>query len=111
MEDKNKAIEPDHRVCEICNDDGKCLNNKLHPNYDEDMFGAGDIYDCVEYQERKEGKKVGSWMIDWAKRLHNRQEKEISLTLTKGSGSLTIPFKEDKSKQSSFKDWNKSLIK
>ena len=54
MEDNNKAIVPDHRVCEICNDDGKCLNNELNPNYDEDMFGAGDIYDCVEYQERKE---------------------------------------------------------
>ena len=38
--------------CDICKDDGLCLNNTKNPNYDGDFFGS-DIYDCVEYLEVK----------------------------------------------------------
>ena len=44
--------------CSICNDQKNsngdyCLNNELNPNYEDDMFGNGDIYDCVEFLEEK----------------------------------------------------------
>ncbi len=49
-------------LCPICHNDGKCSNE--------------DIYDCVEYLEVKEGKPKGQWMIDWMKRLNNKQPYE-----------------------------------
>ena len=52
-------------LCPICHNDGKCSNE--------------DIYDCVEYLEVKEGKPKGQWMIDWMKRLNNKQPYESEL--------------------------------
>ena len=34
-----------------------------------------DIYDCVEYEEEKSGKKKGQWMIDWAKKSKKSEAK------------------------------------
>ena len=48
--------------CKICNDNGECLND--------------DIYDCVEYLEEKNGIKKGQWMIDWMRRLKEKESKE-----------------------------------
>ena len=48
--------------CSICNDDGKCRN--------------GDIYDCVEYLEEKNGIRKGQWMIDWMRRLKDEEPYE-----------------------------------
>ena len=29
----------------------------------------GDIYDCCDYEDLKAGRQLGSWMIEWIKRL------------------------------------------
>ena len=50
---KSEYGNPPHLICDICNDDGKCLNNEKNPKYENDMFGNGDIYDCVNYLEKK----------------------------------------------------------
>ncbi len=34
--------------CDICKDDGLCLNNTKNPDYDDDFFGS-DLYDCADY--------------------------------------------------------------
>ena len=49
--------------CDICKDDGKCLNNIKHPYYSDE----NDIYDCVNYLELLQGKVIDSWMLDWLK--------------------------------------------
>jgi len=47
--------EPPHRVCEICNDSGECLNNIHSPFYDgDDMWGKTDYLDCWVYIRNKE---------------------------------------------------------
>ena len=48
--------------CDICKDSGECPND--------------DIYDCVEYLEVKEGKPKGTWMIEWMKRLKEKESEE-----------------------------------
>ncbi len=65
---KNKFNEPIHRVCEICNDDGLCLNNEKHPNYDNDLIGGADYWDCVNYLEKKNN-TIGYTMMNWMKRM------------------------------------------
>jgi len=57
--------------CEICLDDGLCLNNEKNPDYDGGFFGS-DIYDCCDYLNVKEGKPKGSWMMEWGKRLKEK---------------------------------------
>ena len=52
-------------ICVICNDDGKCRNNKNSPNYDEFY---SDIYDCCDYVDK-------DWMVNWVRRL-NEKDKE-----------------------------------
>ena len=72
-------IEPSHRVCEICNDDGLCKNNENHKDYEknnEDCWLGTDLYDCVEYTEKKEGIKVGIWMREWGKRLQKKNDNQ-----------------------------------
>ena len=51
--------------CKICNDDGKCRNNKNSPNYDEFY---SDIYACCDYVDK-------DWMVNWVRRL-NEKDKE-----------------------------------
>lgn len=75
---KNKAklTEPIHRVCEICKDDGKCLNNETHKDYEknnEDFFGT-DYWDCVSYEEKKND-SVGYTMMNWMKNLQEKEKK------------------------------------
>ena len=38
--------------CDICKDDGLCLNNTKNPDYDDDFFGS-DLYDCADYYDIK----------------------------------------------------------
>ena len=76
-----KPIEPPHRVCEVCNDDGKCLNNINHPDYeknneDDSFFGGTDLYDCRDYSDVLEGKPKGSWMVNWYKNIQKSKENE-----------------------------------
>jgi len=78
-------IEPEHIICKICNDDGKCLNNEKNPKYDDGFFGS-DIYDCSDYLNVKEGKPRGSWMMEWGKRLKEQTT--------------------EKPKPSGFKEWS-----
>ena len=61
-----KYGNPPHRVCEICNDDGLCLNNEKNPNYEDDLFGS-DIYDCCDYVDK-------GWMGNWVKSLNKRDK-------------------------------------
>ena len=80
-----QMIEPPHIICDICNDDGKCLNNEKNPKYDDGFFGS-DIYDCSDYLNVKEGKPRGSWMMEWGKRLKEQTT--------------------EKPKPSGFKEWS-----
>ena len=66
-----KYGNPPHRICEICNDDGKCLNNEKNPNYDDDFFGS-DIYDCVDYLEKKNNTQ-GQFMRGYIKNLQKKE--------------------------------------
>ena len=50
--------------CEICDDDGKCLSNKNHPEYDEKY---SSIYDCCCYVDEE-------WMVKYAKRLQKKNK-------------------------------------
>ena len=59
--------------CHICKDDGLCLNNSKNPDYDDDFFGS-DLYDCADYYNQYiEGKPKGSWLIEWGKRLKEKE--------------------------------------
>ena len=43
----------DIQLCDICQNDGKCLNNETHKDYEknnEDFFGT-DLWDCTDYLE------------------------------------------------------------
>ena len=71
-----QPIEPLHRVCEICNDDGKCLDNINYKDYEknnEDFFGT-DLYDCIDYQEKKNGTK-GHFVMNWLKNIQKNKDK------------------------------------
>jgi len=63
--------------CSICNDNGECPNH--------------DIYDCVEYLEVQNGIPKGQWMVDWMRRLIEKESKE--------------PYESD------FVKWSKSVKK
>lgn len=85
---KINLTEPPHRICSICKDDGMCLNNEKHPNYNEnnkDFFGT-DYWDCTEYIEKRDGLAVGTHLRNWSKKLQNQPK-------------IT----------SSFSTWNKSI--
>ena len=59
-----------HSICEVCLDDGKCLNNETHVDYDknnEDFFGT-DYLDCVDYLEKKNNTE-GQFMKRYLKKL------------------------------------------
>ena len=89
-----QPIEPPHQVCEVCNDDGGCLNNINHKDYeknnsDDSFYGGTDLYDCADYSNVLDGLPKGQWMIDWARALQKKS-------------------KEPK-EPSSFAKWNRSL--
>ena len=72
-------IEPPHRVCEVCNDDGGCLNNINHKDYeknnaDDSFYGGTDLYDCSDYSNVLDGLPKGQWMIDWARALQKKNK-------------------------------------
>jgi hypothetical protein len=67
-----QMIEPPHLICDICNDDGKCLNNEKNPKYDNDFFGS-DYWDCVNYLEKKTD-TVGETMKNYVKNLQKDKE-------------------------------------
>jgi hypothetical protein len=73
-----KFIEPPHRVCDVCSDDGRCLNNETHKDYEknnEDFFGT-DYLDCVDYLETKNNTR-GQFMKGYIKNLKvEEQNKE-----------------------------------
>ena len=77
--------------CDICKDDGLCLNNEKNPNYDGDLYGS-DIYDCCDYLNAKEGKPKGSWMIDWMKRLKKEKPYESDFVKWSKQFKVLIPF-------------------
>ena len=69
MKIKSKYGEPPHSICSVCGDKelkdfGYCRNNIIHSDYEN-----GDIYDCCDYEDLKAGRQLGSWMIEWIKRL------------------------------------------
>ena len=63
---KGKLSVPldDDDVCNICGMEG----------IDDDH----DIYDCVEHDEQKRGVPKGTWMVDWMKRLKEKEKKKKS---------------------------------
>ena len=68
-------IEPPHRVCKVCNDDGKCLDNVNHPDYKEnnqDFFGT-DYLDCVNYLEKKNSTQ-GEFIKGYIKNLQEEEK-------------------------------------
>ena len=65
-----KYGEPPHRICDVCLDDGGCLNNEKHKDYDknnEDFFGT-DYIDCINYLEKKNNTE-GQFMRGYLKGL------------------------------------------
>jgi hypothetical protein len=59
--------------CDICKDDGHCLNSPSNKDYEmnnKDVWLDTDIYDCTDYYNQYvEGRPKGSWMKDWLIRL------------------------------------------
>ena len=90
---ENKNSSPTDYNCNICKDDGKCLNNENHPDYENDIFGNGDIYDCVDYQEKKNGTE-GQFIMNWLKKIQKRKK-----------------YEEQHPYQSDFSKWNQSIKK
>lgn len=83
--------------CSICNnqkdnDGNYCLNNKLNPKYENDMYGNGDIYDCVEFLEQKENKSKGTWMKNWSQSMNSRNEKEYISDFVRWSRNIISIF-------------------
>ena len=70
----NQMKEPPHHKCGICDDDGICKNNINNPNYTDDLFKGGDLYDCQEYIEKRDGVPIGSWMRFWSRALQKEKE-------------------------------------
>ena len=63
--------------CDICKDNGLCLNNQNHKDYEKnniDCWTGTDIYDCVEYLEVKDGKVKGTWMKEWYDRMNRNKD-------------------------------------
>mgnify|MGYP001335470368 FL=1 len=72
MESENNKIN-----CTICYDDGKCLNNESHKDYEknnEDFFGT-DYWDCVDYHEKKTNTR-GETMKNWIRNLQAKWKEE-----------------------------------
>ena len=87
-------IEPPHQVCEICNDDGGCLNNINHKDYEkneqwDDPFG---YMDCINYQEKKTNTQ-GQWIKGYIKKLQEKKK-----------------YEEENPYQSDFSKWNQSVM-
>ena len=77
--------------CEICKDDGQCLNNEKHPDYEknnEDIWAGTDYWDCTDYIERRDGTQ-GQTIMNWVKRLQEKSKEPKEL--------------------SSFATWNRSI--
>ena len=67
----------DIQLCDICKNDGKCLNNETHKDYEknnEDFFGT-DLWDCTDYLEKKNN-TVGSTMKNYIKNLQKEEPYE-----------------------------------
>ena len=70
-----KVIEPPHRLCEICKDDDRCLNNETHKDYEknnEDFFWT-DYLDCVDYLEIKNNTR-GEFIKGYVKKLQEEKK-------------------------------------
>ena len=71
MTETNNILEPPHWVCEICNDDGKCLANESHPDYEFDASDGLRYFDCWNYILKRDKEKRESTMqtvrhlIEW----------------------------------------------
>ena len=66
-----------HIICEICKDDGRCLNNETHKDYEknnEDFFGT-DYLDCVDYLEKKNNTQ-GEFIKGYVKKLQEKMKYE-----------------------------------
>jgi hypothetical protein len=64
-----------HIICEICKDDGKCLNNEKHKHYEknnQNFFGT-DYLDCVDYLETKNNTR-GEFIKGYVKKLQEERE-------------------------------------
>ena len=72
---ENKNFSLTDYNCDICKDDGKCLNNENHPDYkknNEDVWLGTDYWDCVDYLEKK-NKTVGKTMKNYIKNLQKEE--------------------------------------
>ena len=70
-----KVIEPPHKICEICKDDGRCLNNETHKDYEknnQNFFGT-DYLDCVDYLETKNNTR-GEFIKGYVKKLQEEEK-------------------------------------
>ena len=87
---KSEYGEPPHRICDICLDDGGCLNNEKHKDYEknnEDFFGT-DYLDCVNYLEKKNNTE-GQFMKGYITKLQKEKSKDEA--------------------EGGFKKWSKSI--
>lgn len=65
--------------CEICNDDGKCRNNKNSPNYDEFY---SDIYDCCDYVDK-------DWIKNWIQKSQKKDKEPYVSNFVKWSRKVS----------------------
>ena len=75
IQDEHQYLEPPHNICSVCNDDGYCLNNKFHKDYEknnEDFFGT-DYLDCVDYLETKNNTQ-GEFIKGYVKKLQEEEK-------------------------------------
>ena len=70
-----KIIEPPHRVCDVCKDDGGCLNNETHKDYEKNNkdFWGTDYIDCINYLEKKNNTQ-GQWIKGYIKNLQEEEK-------------------------------------
>jgi hypothetical protein len=70
-----KQLNPPHLICNICKDDGGCLNNETHKDYEKnnkDFFGT-DYWDCSDYLEKKNNTQ-GQTMKNYIKNLQEEEK-------------------------------------
>jgi hypothetical protein len=66
----------DTQLCSICKNDGKCLNNETHKDYEknnEDVWLGTDYWDCVDYLEKQNG-TIGKTMKNYVSNLQKESE-------------------------------------
>ena len=61
--------------CQICKDDGLCLDNPSHKDYEinnKDVWSGTDLCDCMDYHDKYIKKDGVSWITRWVKNINEK---------------------------------------